>query len=225
MIRFYGSDPPCEFDSVRVGGTCPSCGTDARFSLTSPPDLVAIGKDNARKFIAGYTCDACMAPIAICWEILGYGRANSPKVDFVEVVQRTREPFNFDHVPEAVQKEIEEALDCLSVDAYNGFAALCRRAVQALCTNLGAGARSKVRAQIKEMVGLTGLGEDWEEHATQVMLSGHDGSHPHLPEVDRKRAALLLSLLRDLVFQLYTRPGKVREAAALRREAIERRKE
>jgi len=52
------------------------------------------------------------------------------------------------------------------------------------------------------------------------MLTGHDGAHPHLPEVGQERAAVLLSLLKDLVYELYTRPGKVKKAASLRQQSI-----
>ncbi len=125
---------------------------------------------------------------------------------------------------EEIEKEIEEALGCLSVSAFNGFAAVCRRAIQAICTNLGADATTKVKGQVEEMIHLTGLGKEWKELALQIMLSGHDGSHPHLPEMNAERAGVLLSLLRDLTYQLYTRPGKVKEASALRQRAIDQKK-
>ena len=57
------------------------------------------------------------------------------------------------------------------------------------------------------------------------MLSGHNGSHPDLPDVNAKRAALLLSLLRDLTYELYTRPGKIKDAAVSRKEAIQKKKD
>ena len=45
-----------------------------------------------------------------------------------------------------------------------------------------------------------------------------------MPEIDAERADILLSLLRDLTYQLYTRPGKVKEASALRQRAIDQKK-
>ncbi len=132
-------------------------------------------------------------------------------------------PFDFAHVPQEVEKEIREGLECLSVGATNGFAALCRRTIQAICTNIGAEASTKVKAQIEEMINITGLDSEWKDLAFQIMLAGHDGSHPNLPDVNNDRASILLSLVRDLVYQLYTRPGKIKEAALLRREAIDSR--
>ena len=74
------------------------------------------------------------------------------------------------------------------------------------------------------MAELSDLAEELRELAYQVMLGGHDGSHPHLPAVDETRAALLLELLRDLTHELYTRPGRIKHAANLRNAAIEQRK-
>lgn len=74
---------------------------------------------------------------------------------------RTTEPYDFDHVPPPVSKEIKEALDCLSVGAHNGFGGCCRRAIQALCTNLGAEASTKVKNQVQEMAAATGLEQEW----------------------------------------------------------------
>jgi len=110
------------------------------------------------------------------------------------------------------------------MSAFNGFAAMCRRSIQSICTDLGAEASTKVQSQIKEMIDMVGLDQEMIELATQIMLSGHDGAHPHLPEVDQERAKILLSLLQDLTYQLYTRPGKVKEAAKLRKSATEKSK-
>lgn len=190
--------------------------------LTTQPLFGQLRADNVVRFVVNYTCEVCLEPVPIEWTVRNWEDPNNPELQSPKVVIPIREEFSFEFVPDAVKKEIEEALDCLSVAAFNGFAAVCRRATQAICTNLGAKARSKVENQIREMIELTRLGEDWKELAIQIMLSGHDGSHPHLPDVDEERAAILLSLLKDLTHQLYTRPGKIKEAAKLRKTAIEK---
>jgi hypothetical protein len=222
MLKFYGMQPPTNLYGLQVGGICPHCKTATRFALYVNVTERLLN-DHSTEMIASYSCDACLRSIPIRWSIQSYN-GSQPVVSAGEMVLPVREPFEFNHVPEEVEKEIREGLDCLSVGAYNGFAALCRRVIQAICTNIGAGASTKVKAQIDEMVELTGLDAAWKELALQIMFAGHDGSHPHLPDVNADRAAVLLSLVRDLTYQLYTRPGKVREAALLRREAIENQK-
>ena len=74
--------------------------------------------------------------------------------------------FDFEHVPDTVRDEIQEALACLSVAAYNGFAALCRRSIQAISTDLGADATSRVQNQINQMAELSDLDEELKELAS-----------------------------------------------------------
>jgi hypothetical protein len=220
VLKFYGVDPPNAINNLRPGGVCPHCKTATRFALSTVPIFGILHDDRAHSFVASYACDHCMQPIPIRWHIFSWN-GQTPVVGDATVVVPSREPFEFNHVPEAVSHEIEEALDCLSVNAYNGFAAVCRRSIQAICVNLGADASTKVQKQIEEMIDATGLGDEWKSLAIQIMLSGHDGAHPHLPDVNQDRASILLSLLGDLCYQLYTRPGNIKQAAQLRKSAIE----
>ncbi len=201
---------------------CPHCKTGARYTLTTSPNINYLRRDNINSFIVNYSCEICLGPIPVRWDISNWPDQNNPNVQNPKEVLPVREPFDFTYVPNEVCVEIEEALDCLSVSAYNGFAALCRRAIQTISTNLGAKAASKVKKQIEEMMDITELGNEWKDLAFQIMLSGHDGSHPNLPDVDVDRASVLLTLLQDLTYELYTRPGKVKEAAQLRQEAIDK---
>lgn len=219
MLTFYGAKPPGYVQFLTLGGICPHCKSGSRFTLTTLPDNRQLFKDHISRVVLNYSCDICLGPIPIEWHVIEWSK-DQLKVESPKLVLRSREPFDFEHVPEDVKKEIEEALGCLSVNAYNGFAAVCRRAIQAISTNLGSGASTKVKKQIEEMIEITGLDDEWKELATQIMLSGHDGSHPHLPDVNVERATVLLSLLKDLTYQLYTRPGKIKESAELRKKAI-----
>ena len=221
MIKFFGHQPPGVYDAFRVGGTCPHCKQATRFNPNTKPDESIMRRDGILAFTASYSCDFCLGPIPVEWTIQGYNGNNLMVVSSARLIRPVKEPFDVEHVPEEVRKEIDEALDCLSVSAYSGFAALCRRIIQAVCTNIGAGATDKVKRQVDEMIELTGLGSEWKDLAIQIMLSGHNGAHPHLPDMNLDRSKVLLSLMQDLIYEIYTRPGKIREAAALRQKAIQ----
>ena len=224
MLTFFGPQPVAPLQDLRPGGYCPHCKTGTRFSLMTTLIAGVAQRDNVKKIVVSYACDICLGPIPIQWTIHSWRDVNTPLVHEPRLASPAREEFDFQHVPEKVRTELTEALDCLSVNAFNGFAAVCRRVIQAICTDLGTEATVKVKHQIEDMIKLTELGDEWKEIAIQIMLSGHDGSHPHLPEVNAERAAVLLSLLQDLTYELYTRPAKVKAAAALRKEAIEKTK-
>jgi hypothetical protein len=220
MLRVIGTQPPNLIPNLQLAGVCPHCALGTRFNRATIP-IPNLRQDNPSDVIVGYACDICSKPVAIQWKVSKFDNGGQPIVFQPEMILRVREPFEFTHVPDTVKKEIEEGLNCLSLNAYNGFAALCRRTIQAACTALGAEGTTKVQAQIKEMAELTGLDEETKSIATEIMLAGHDGSHPHLPDVNIDRAVVLLSLLRDLAYQLFTRPGNIKESAKLRKTAID----
>lgn len=224
MLKLYGTKLPSQYTSVKIGGKCPFCNDISRFSLRSTPLANKLINEKVFEIILSYCCDACLKIIPIHWKIDGWGSQNVPVVTNPQIVLPVKEDFDFEHVPKPIKAEIDEALDCLSVNAYHGFASLCRRSVQAICENLGAKGSAKVQKQINAMLEMMNLDKEWEDITKQILLTGHDGAHPNLPEVNLERAMLLISLLQDLTFQLYTRPGKVKQAAELRQEAIDQKK-
>ncbi len=223
MLKVIGNQPPSFLTSLQLSGVCPHCAMGTRFNLVTAPKP-NLRQDNPSELVAGYMCDLCSKAVGVLWSIRQFDQQGNPIVEQPEMILRVTGPFDYAHVPESVQKEIREALDCLSVNAYNGFASMCRRTVQSICTSLGVEGSTKVQAQIREMAELTGLDQETKDLAVEIMLAGHDGSHPHLPDVNADRAAVLLSLLRDLADQLFTRPGKIKVSAALRKAAIEEKK-
>ena len=54
----------------------------------------------------------------------------------------------------------------------------------------------------------------------QIIISGHDGAHPHLPKLSAERAADLLELMKDVLYQVYMRKSKIQEAIKLRNQSI-----
>lgn len=223
MLKIIGTQPPNSLSALQLGGVCPHCKIGTRFSLATQPNPILF-RDKATEVVVGYLCDSCIKGIPVRWKIQGFDNQTNPIVQSPELILPVREPFDFDHVPPKVKKEISEGLDCLSVGAYNGFAGLCRRTIQAICTIMGAESSTKVQAQIEEMANAAGLDDETERIAIEIMLAGHDGSHPHLPDVNSDRAAILLELVRDIVYQMFTRPGRIRQSAELRKAAIAARK-
>ncbi len=219
MIKVIGPQPPEQLTGLQLGGICPFCKTGTRFSLaTQLTDRCS--KDHAMEVIVGYICDTCSRGIPIRWKIQHWDSQRAAIVAEPELILPVKEPFEYEHVLPSVAKELSEALDCLSVSSYNGFSALCRRTIQAICTHLGAESSTKIRTQIEEMAREASLDDETKRLALEIMMAGHDGSHPHLPDVSQERAAILLELVRDIVYQLFTRPGRIRQSSELRKAAI-----
>jgi hypothetical protein len=119
----------------------------------------------------------------------------------------------------AVLEDFNEALICYANSCWNAFAAMCRRCTQSVCESFGADGTTKVQAQLKDLEAMGVADADTFAQLHQIMLSGHDGAHPHLPALSAARAAVLLQLVKDVLYQLYVRPAKIREAGELRKQA------
>lgn len=220
VIRVH-PNPPARIHSLQVQGYCPHCKTGTTFTKTSNPDEGILVQKGITTIVVNYSCDICRGAIPIQWLVHQCDKSNNTITFHApKEILSVREPFDFEYVPDSVKKEIEEALDCLSVSAYNGFAALCRRAIQEICTDLGAKATIKIKKQIEQAIELAELDEELGEIMEQLMLSGHDGSHPHLPEMNTERASVALELLRDLTHELYRRRGKIKKATELRQKSV-----
>lgn len=97
---------------------------------------------------------------------------------------------------------------------------MSRRCIQSVSEDLGASGTTKVQNQLQELKDMGVVDEETFEQLRTIMLTGHDGAHPHLPQLSQRRAVVLLQLMKDVLYQLYVRPAKIREAAKLRQDAI-----
>lgn len=211
MLQFYGNQPPAPLNTLRVGGTCPHCGQ--RSSYTRILELIenVARAARLREIMVVYHCDACQRPIPVAYDVVDW---DPTRVDRPRMVLPVKEPYDFEHVPESVKRAVQEALDCLAAGAYHGFGAMARRSVRAVVDDLAAqgtgDGEARVAHQLDEILALSGLDDAWKAKASQALRPGPTAEEPDL---DARDARVLLSLLRDLTYQLYTRPGRVRWAA------------
>jgi hypothetical protein len=87
---------------------------------------------------------------------------------------------------------------------------MARRAVRAVEEDLAPDGTERVERNLEEILELTGLDDDWKGKARRALRPALGVAEPDL---DARGAKVLLSLLRDLTYQIYTRPGRVRWAA------------
>ncbi len=201
--------------------TCPNCGTKSNISAVSFPRFEIAARFNLERVGVVYSCDACHGPVFVSFmaRILN-GRLNIDESTF-RMINQAIEPFDFQHIPSKVAVNFREALECYSIQAYNGFAAMCRRTIQSACTDLGTSGTDKIVKQITELKDIAQLNDEIFSVLKQIIIDGHDGAHPHLPPVDSMRADVLLMLVKDILYELYIRRGQLQEAQKRRKDAIE----
>lgn len=170
-----------------------------------------------------YRCDSCNGPVFLRFTVAQYDTGNYKiclAPEYTEV-ERPQETYEFHYLPETVAEDFKEALTCYSDGCLNAFAAMCRRCVQSASSELGAGGKDRVFNQLKDLKDMAAIDDETFEVLKQIVISGHDGAHPHLPRLSEKRAGVLLELMKDVLYQLFVRGAKIREAMESRKHDIE----
>lgn len=200
--------------------TCPHCGAKTAATVISTPRLEQVHRYKPQKVIGGFMCQACGEAIALrFWtNITPEGRLYLSE-EYAEL-ERKMESFDYQYLPPSVAADFKEALTCFSMSCYNATAAMCRRTIQSVATDLGAVGTSKVSKQILEAKETAGLDEQTFTEINQLVLDGHDGAHPHLPVVTASRAAVVVAIMKDVLDQIYARRARIQKAADLRQESI-----
>ena len=221
MIVTYENNPQSVFDQ-HYALRCPHCNVQSNVSAVSIPRYEYVFRFRPRRVGIVYRCDSCNEPVFLRFGVhYDFGNRRFHIDPGYEEIESAEETFEFEYLSENVAKDFREALICYSNRAHNGFAAMCRRTLQSAFTDLGAEGKAKVLAQLKDLKEMAQVDDDTFEILKQLIVDGHDGAHPHLPRLNPERAVVLLELMKDVLYQLYVRKGKLREAMTLRQKAIQ----
>ena len=220
-IRIHKDNDPERIFDRHFSLRCPHCDLPSNISAVSIPRYEYLARFQPSEVGIGYRCDACNSPVFLRFPVQ-YDLDNSRfwlSPEYTEV-ERPRETFEYQYLPDAVAADFREALTCYSSGCLNAFAAMCRRCVQNASQDLGAKGKDKVLNQLRDLKDMAAVDDETFEILQQVIIAGHDGAHPYLPTLSEKRAGILLELMKDVLYQLYVRAAKIREAMDFRKEDI-----
>lgn len=222
MIIQPDNNPQNVFDK-HYSLKCPHCGVPSNITAISIPRYEYLNRFKPRFVGIVYRCDACNEPVFLRFNVTRYSTSPTTYVmleDEYEEVERPKETFELGYLPNEVANDFRESLTCYSSGCFNAFAAMSRRCVQSISAELGAKGKDKVLNQLQDLKEMAEIDEETFGVLKQIIIDGHDGAHPHLPTVNGERAAVLLELMKDVLYQIYVRRGKLQEAMQMRKNAI-----
>lgn len=204
--------------SMRIRMNCPHCSAYTKITL-----LVYSSTDSCRhlgmnKVGSIFYCESCLEPIFICWQLKDK-KHSPPIVDQPQLMHISMPKSDLTYVQDKVKKEYIEALKCYGITCYNAFAAICRRTIQTICMDKEIAGTTKVMKQVEKLKKEL-ADPEMSDILDELIISGHNGVHPHLPEVKEERAEKMLALMNDLLDQIYNRPGRLKVMKKLRQKAI-----
>ncbi|MDD2901794.1 MAG: DUF4145 domain-containing protein [Syntrophales bacterium] len=205
---------------------CPHCATVSGLSAISIPRFELLRRYQPKTIGIAYQCDACRQTIFLRFPVTyDFGNARVFIDENFTEIERPKEEYEFNYLPEIVSDDFKEALTCYSHSCFNAFAAMCRRTIQSASAELGAEGTSKVVHQIEDLKAMSEIDDDTFQILKTIVIAGHDGAHPHLPTLSPERAEVLLELMKDVLYQLFVRKKKIQEANEKRKAVIQQKKD
>jgi hypothetical protein len=112
-------------------------------------------------------------------------------------------------VPKEIAEDFSEALRCQWVKAYKATVVMCRRAVQASVSDLGAKGGRLVE-QIEDLFRNGRITSPLKDFAHEIRLTGNVGAHPDdLKDVKESDAADIVAFTREYLHHVYVMPAKL----------------
>jgi hypothetical protein len=196
-----------------ISRECPHCGAHAQLLPVATPSYEALMDARPRHVGIAYRCAACNEPRFL----RAAARAFEP--DRVELssnlveVERARERFQYSYLPDDVERLLREALECYTAGCHNAFASMCRRTVQTALANLDANSQRRWQDQLREVLRI-GEVDGGMCLTLDAVLFGSDAAPP---EIGADESAVLIEVIKDLLYQSYVRTAKLQAAMKMRR--------
>jgi hypothetical protein len=197
--------------------TCPHCLVLSHLSPQSVPRFSDLSASRPKQVGIVYRCDACNDPIFLRFNVRNYGPARIELSPQFTEIERPKEKFSFTYLPEEVETMFREALLCYSYGAFNGFATLCRRTMQAVFANGGEAGRLRVFDELNEVRDMAQVDAASFALIKRVIFGTDADPTPGTPALDDDQAGLLLEVMKDLLYQSYVRKGRLQQAMVVRR--------
>ncbi|MGD8323004.1 MAG: hypothetical protein PVF50_01465 [Gammaproteobacteria bacterium] len=136
-----------------------------------------------------------------------------PHDDALDTARAHREQFPFAWLPDDVRTAFDEALRCYSADLFHAFALMCRCTASRSIKSLEDTHAQHWRETCREIIRIGDVDETAAE-AIEQLLFGEESS---IPMIDLTVAAVLLEVMKDVLYQCHVRGAKFRAAIRVRR--------
>jgi len=200
---------------------CPHCLVTAHITPSAAPRFEDLQAYKPKYVGVVYRCDACLAPIFLRMTVRSYEATRIELAPQFMEVERPREIFAFTHLPEDVEALFKEALNCYSSGALNAFASMCRRAAQATFADLGEVGKMRLYDELNNVRAMAELDAGSFVRIKSVLFGSDSDPRPNPPLLESDTAAMLLEVMKDLLYGAYVRKGKLQQAMMMRRYFVD----
>ncbi|MGA8705438.1 MAG: hypothetical protein WB646_00465 [Steroidobacteraceae bacterium] len=199
--------------------TCPHCAVFAHITPLAIPSFRELTATHPKQTGLVYRCDACHAPIFLRTQVRGYAPDRIELSSQFEEVERPLEPFEYADLPAEIETLFSETLQCYSYGLFDAFATMCRRTMQAAFADLGESGKLRVFDELNNVREMAELDQAMFAPIKRVLFGTDADPAPIYPPIDEFQGALLLEVVKDLLYESYVRRARLRQAIVVRRRA------
>lgn len=215
------SNVPQNIYDRHIALKCPNCEVFSSITAVSVPRYESLVRYKPKYAGLVYRCDSCNYPIFLKFAVQGYAVDRVDLSSSFEQVERPTEEFDYTYLSHEIEVLFREALMAYSNACYNAFASMCRRTIQVMFRELGDNGRLIVFDQLSDIRDMAELEETTHRTIEKILFDNDADKAPNMPLLDSITAGVLLEVMKDLLYEVYVRKGKLQEAMLLRRQGIE----
>lgn len=192
---------------------CPHCGAHAQLLPVAAPSFDVLAQTRPKHAGIVFRCAACNEPRFLRAAVRAIGADAIELAPNLVEVERTRERFQYAHLPDGIEQLLRETLDCYSLGAHQAFATMCRRTTRTAVRALDPASQSRWQDTASDVLRACEV-DAVTTHTVEMVLFGDE---PEPPTITPDEAAVLVEVLKDLFYQSYVRTAKLRAAMRMRR--------
>ncbi len=196
---------------------CPHCQVLAQIIPIAVPWFTELQHNTPKSVGVVYRCSACNSAIFLRYPIRSVSPERIELSAQFEEVERLEERFSYTHLPDDVALLFREALGCFTDGHFNAFASMCRRTARAAQQGLADGQRKLMGEHLHEGLRIAEIDGALATDLQRVIFGSDADPHPNMPYADATTAGALVELMKDLLYQTYVRPRRLRQSLQIRR--------
>jgi hypothetical protein len=199
--------------SEPIARECPHCGAHAQLVPIATPSFAALTSSRPRQVGIACRCAACNEPRFVRAAVRRF------EADHVELsanlveIERAKERFPFGYLPAAIERSFREALDCYTADCHVAFAVMCRHTLRLALSEPREPKRPDLHDLFLDVVHLSEIDETTTLTLERILFGADDSE----PELTPEGAAILIEIIKDMLYQCYVRTAKLKAAMRMRR--------
>ncbi len=191
---------------------CPHCDVLSHITTVSTPDFDKLIRFKPSQVGLVYRCDSCNSPVFLKHAVKSYHRGHVSLSSHYIEIERPREKFSYTYLPEEIEELFREALTCYSNNCFTAFAVMCQKTAQAVFADLGSMQRLHLFDQFTEARDMANIDESTFVLSKNIVFD----TDTKIRLIRATEAAVLMELMKDLLYQAYVRKGKLQQAVMMR---------